>query len=55
MGYIMKIFNYDVSKFFNFVKDCARVVSALEVLDRPQDAQRQVENKEYRGGDCYVD
>lgn len=51
----MKIFNYDVSKFFNFVKDCARVVSALEVLDRPQDDKRQVEHKEYRGGDYYVD
>lgn len=51
----MKIFNYDVSKFFNFVKDCARVVSALEVLDKPQDNKGQVEHKEYRGGDYYVD
>lgn len=51
----MKIFNYDVSKFFNFVKDCARVVSALEVLDKSQDDKRQVEHKEYRGGDFYVD
>jgi hypothetical protein len=51
----MKIFNYDVSKFFNFVKDCARVVSALEVLDKPQNDSRQVEYKEYRGGDYYAD
>ena len=51
----MKIFNYDVSKFFNFVKDCARVVSALEVLDKPVDDKRQVEHNEYRGGDYYVD
>lgn len=51
----MKIFNYDVSKFFNFVKDCARVVSALEVLEKPQDGKRQVERKEYRGDDYYVD
>lgn len=51
----MKIFNYDVSKFFNFIKDCARVVSALEVLERPQDDKRRVEHKEYRGDDYYVD
>lgn len=51
----MKIFNYDVSKFFNFIKDCARVVSALEVLDKPQDDKRRVECKENRGGDHYVD
>lgn len=51
----MKIFNYDVSKFFNFIKDCARVVSALEVLEKPQDDKRQVERKEYIGGDYYVD
>lgn len=51
----MKIFNYDVSKFFNFIKDCARVVSALEVLDSSKDDKRQVERKEYRGGDFYVD
>lgn len=51
----MKIFNYDVSKVFNFIKDCARVVSALEVLDSSKDDKRQVERKEYRGDDYYVD
>lgn len=51
----MKIFNYDVSKFFNFVKDCARVVSALEVLDKSQDDKRQVEHRECGRGDYYVD
>ena len=51
----MKIFNYDVSKFFNFIKDCARVVSALEVLDSSKDDKRQVERKEYRGDNYYVD
>lgn len=51
----MKIFNYDVSKFFDFIKDCARVVSALEVLEKPTDDKKQIEHKEYRGGDYYVD
>ena len=51
----MKIFNYDVSKFFNLIKDCARVVSALEVLEKPTDDKRQVEHREYKGGDYYVD
>lgn len=51
----MKIFNYDVSKFFNFIKDCARVVSALEVLEKPQDDKRQVEHGEYRRDGYYVD
>lgn len=50
----MKIFNYDVSKFFNFVKDCARVVSALEVLDKSQDDRRQIENNEHKGDDYYA-